>query len=112
MNSKELETLIKTNSEERRALLMKKNKDYADEDALSNFKRRAEILKVLRLDKIITTPTGIALGDTVLKIDRIINLIIKGVTAENEPLEDSWRDFKNYADLAHANWREANKNGK
>jgi len=108
MNREELINFMKEDSKTRIEVAETKNRDYADEDALSNFKRRAEIFKALRLDKIITTPTGIALGDAVLKIDRIINLIIKGVKAENEPLEDSWRDFKNYADLAHANWRETN----
>jgi hypothetical protein len=109
MNPEELEAFVKTDSEERRALLMKKNKDYATQDALSNFKRRAEIYKVLRLDKIITTSYGVALGDAILKIDRIINIIINGKEPENESLVDSWRDLKNYADLAHANWKEANK---
>ena len=109
MTPEELVAFLKNDAKERIMIVEKKNKDYATEDALSNFKRRAEIFKALRLDQIITTPVGIALGDAVLKIDRIINLIIKGVEAKNEPLEDSWRDFKNYADLDHANWKEAKK---
>jgi hypothetical protein len=109
MTPEELEEFMRKDSEERIALAMKKNKDYATEDALSNFKRRAELFKLLKLDLIITTPYGVAIGDALLKIDRIINLILKGKDPKNESLDDSWRDLKNYADLAHANWKEANK---
>jgi len=109
MTPEELTAFLKEDFDKRLEVIIRKNKDYATEDALSNFKRRAEIFRVLRLDKIITTPTGVALADTILKIDRIINLLIKGTEAQNEPLEESFGDFENYGGLAHANYEETKK---
>lgn len=76
-----------------------KSHDYATEDILSNFKRRALLFDILEID--ITTPHGVALGDAVLKVDRICNLLFRRKDKpKHESVKDSIIDLKNYIDLA------------
>jgi len=93
---KSIEDTYKTRVE----LFKKKSDDYADADALSNFKRMAIICKELRVD--VTTPFGCAMFLKLLKIDRITNLCTKGAKPSNESIEDSFVDEMNYTDLAKA----------
>jgi hypothetical protein len=82
-------------------LLLKKNKDYATEDFLSNFKRVHTVCKAWNID-----PRRSA-GDcarflVVLKTDRWCNLIGKDTKPANESVEDTINDLHNYIDLASA----------
>ena len=79
MTPEELVAFLKNDAKERISIVEKKNKDYATEDALSNFKRRAEIFKALRLDQIITTPVGIALKAQTYDIEASVLFIISPV---------------------------------
>jgi hypothetical protein len=78
----------------------RKGRDYATtDDCLSNFKRMAQACKLLNID--VTTSYGVALFYSLLKIDRLTNLVFrKGATASNEPIEDTFDDLGNYLDLA------------
>jgi len=78
----------------------KKAHDYAGEDVLSNFKRLSLAAKSLSVD--VKKPEGYALFMAIMKIDRIINLNNKGVSPENESLDDTFVDVHNYVDLARA----------
>jgi len=52
--------------------------------------------------KLVDKPYLVALTYMLLKIDRIRNLLAKGVEPRNEPLRDSIDDLKNYLDLFEA----------
>lgn len=80
--------------------LKRKSHDYATDDVLSNFKRGSKLVKILGID--MTTPEGVAMYLTVLKIDRICNLVFAEKAPMNESLEDSFRDLRNYAFLMQA----------
>lgn len=71
-----------------------KNKDYANEDALSNFRESAEFAGV--------TPAQSALVLIGTKISRIKNLLRKGGVANNESLQDSLKDLRVYTMLYEA----------
>lgn len=84
---------------ERIELRKKKGKDYANEDdCLTNFKNVAKILGLLGIDP--SKSYGVALIYTVLKLDRISNLVFrrKGKPS-NEAIDDSISDILNYLDL-------------
>ena len=100
MNHETLMELISRSHRQRVNLIARKNKDYATEDVLSNFKRVAEYIKILRIDA--TTPIGVALIYAVLKIDRLTNLIHNGTEPMNESMADTFDDLMNYIDLARA----------
>lgn len=79
----------------------KKNHDYADEDALSNFKRISSICEIWGID--ISKPDGVADFYIIVKLDRYFNLKRRGVAPENESLEDTFIiDLPNYIDLSWA----------
>lgn len=81
-------------------LLIQKNKDYATEDFLSNFKRMFELCKILNINTS-NSPADCALFLTMLKIDRICNLKRKRVSPENESVKDTVVDLHNYVDLLY-----------
>ena len=79
---------------------IKKGKDYAsEEDCLTNFKVRASILKLLKVDT--SKPYGTAINDIILKLQRTCNLLFpEPKKAENESLWDTVvLDGPNYWDL-------------
>lgn len=100
MNRQIFEAIIKESLDRRLTLSAKKGADYATEDVLSNFKRMADAVKILRIDP--TTPYGIALVYAMLKIDRLCNLLSKGTKPQNEALRDTVDDLKTYMDLLEA----------
>lgn len=87
-------------------ILKSKGKDYGNEDTLSNFKRMSQIVNTLNLD--LKKPIGCALFMTLMKIDRIANLISKDGDPENESLEDSFIDLIGYAKLTYCLNKENN----
>jgi len=82
-------------------LLIDKNKDYATEDFLSNFKRMHQLCKILDID-VRRSPGDCARFLMVLKVDRWCNLISKGTPPKNESIRDTVLDDHNYTDLAYA----------
>lgn len=82
-------------------LLIKKGKDYANEDALSNFKRVGKILDVFGINEF-NGEYVYLICLIILKIDRILNLIKRNAAPNNESIEDSIIDLHNYIDLFNA----------
>lgn len=80
-------------------IMVSKGEDYATEDVLSNFKRMSAAAAALNLD--VRTPYGYALFLSLLKIDRINNLLINSKTPNNEGIDDSFFDGINYEILAY-----------
>lgn len=78
-----------------------KRNDYADEDALSNFKRMQQLCEILDIQPS-KRATDCARFLMLLKIDRWCNLSRKGVNPLNESVRDSILDLHNYIDLAEA----------
>jgi hypothetical protein len=92
--------LMKKSFDKRLQIRIKKGKDYAgDQDCLQNFKKVALLLKILEIDP--TTSYGVAMLYSVLKLDRLCNLVFrkKVKNPQNEPIEDSIDDLLNYIDL-------------
>lgn len=101
MKESEYVEMVTKDFEQKTAMHKKKSHDYADEDALSNFKRVSAICKLLRVD--VGTPSGAALFHLIHKMDRIQNLLAKKVKPENESLKDNLLDAQIYLDLYKAN---------
>jgi hypothetical protein len=82
--------------------LTRKAHDYAtDDDVLSNFKRISKICDLMCIDA--RTKEGYAILMVILKIDRLCNLLFRrDGTAENEPVDDSFRDAAGYLVLARS----------
>ena len=85
----------------RLALMTGKSHDYADEDALSNFKRLNILCKTLDIDTR-RSPGDCARFLVMLKIDRWHNLLRKKVAPASESVQDTMMDLANYIDLAEA----------
>ena len=99
MNKTEQESFLSDIQKRSFNTLANKGADYAsDKDVLGNFKRLSSVVKTLGID--IKTPTGYALFMTLLKIDRINNLISENKDPKNESVEDSFLDGINYMKLA------------
>lgn len=87
----------------------KKGGDYASEgDVLQNFKRVAEINKLLGIN--VHTPEGYALMMIILKIDRLANLLSSGKAPNNESLDDTLDDMKGYTFLLSCILKEKDDN--
>lgn len=80
-------------------IIKKKQLDYADIDVLSNFKRLSTVVKTLNLN--LNNPVSYALFMSLLKIDRINNLLSSEKEPSNESIEDSFIDLLGYAKLAY-----------
>lgn len=104
MNKKKQIELISILDKENLDILHSKGADYATVDVLSNFKRVSDIVKSMNLS--IDTPVGYALFMTLMKIDRINNLISNNKIPNNESVEDSFKDGINYFKLAYLNYIE------
>ena len=88
-------------TDDRMKLMWSKRHDYADEDALANFKRMQQICHILDIN-----PQQSA-GDCarflmMLKIDRWCNLLKRSEEPANESMRDTLLDLHNYIDLAYA----------
>lgn len=104
MKAEEYEKLVEDSVKRRLDIARKKRADYATEDILSNFKRVGEAARTLQIPQLwIKEPAlAYALFMVIMKADRLANLTVKGTPAQNEALEDTWDDMKNYSDLAEA----------
>jgi F0F1-type ATP synthase beta subunit len=109
MKEEEYKQIVENSWKRRREIHEKKTHDYATEDVLSNFKRVAEIIRILGVDP--TTPHGMACVYIILKMDRFCNLVFRksGELPKNEAVGDTIDDWKNYLDLLEANWLEYRK---
>lgn len=86
-------------------ILNKKGNDYgSNQDVLINFKMVSGAAKSLKID--ITTPEGYSLFMVLVKIARLTNLINSNKQVKNESIEDSFKDFINYAQLSYLNYLE------
>lgn len=101
MNRPYLAGLMKEINDKRLTLMLGKGHDYADEDALSNFKRMTSICWLLgiRPEK---SAADCAKFLMMLKIDRWCNLARQGKDPANEGIRDTIEDLHNYIDLAYA----------
>lgn len=101
MKQSDVEDIGYDNYLKRIEVFHKKNYDYADEDALSNFKRVANVCKAWGID--VAEPDGVADFYAVVKFDRYFNLKRQGKTPKNESLQDTFViDLPNYIDLSWA----------
>ena len=87
-----------------RNVAQSKSKDYATEDVLSNFKRLTLIAQTYKVD--FSKSYHYALFMTLMKFDRLQNLLSNGKTPENESIDDTWKDAFNYLMLAYACYKE------
>ena len=110
MTQKELYKIIQVIARKRTKLCRKKNKDYATEDALSNFKRLHQLTQVLGVN--MSKPFHIAAFLQLLKIDRFMNIANKGVDPENETLLDTVVDDGIYTDFKYILYKERKKRKK
>lgn len=81
--------------------ITKKGNDYAGIDRLSNFKSRATFLG--------TTTEKILLGDILLKVTRLKELINNDKVPENESIQDTLLDLSCYSFLNYCVLEEKNK---
>ncbi len=99
MNMSDNLQLQKDGHREAEALSKKKGADYANEDALANFKVASSIEQVLSKGNMGIphgTPHGVAMTYMVLKLLRLLNMWAKGVDPQNESLHDTYIDIDNY----------------
>lgn len=77
-------------------IFLDRNVQYAgEEEWAANFRRNAELNRILRIDKVITKPYGKSLAFVVDKVDRAINGIIQvneGTVQEMTHIGDSIDD--------------------
>ena len=104
MNKDIGEQLINDLEQECKTIRNSKSKDYADDNILSNFQRLSDASLALQIDT--RTPVGCSLFMCLMKIDRINNILTKGDTPENESIQDSFKDLKNYVNLTYLNYVE------
>jgi len=99
MNIREAIRIMDENFEKRKKIRIEKDKDYADVgDCLKNFKSVAKLIEILNID--LSKSYGVAMAYSILKIDRICNLLFNKVSNPiNESIEDSINDLQNYLDL-------------
>lgn len=111
MKHKRLKIMMNDDFDARMDIFNKKSHDYADDDCLSNFKRMGKVLDALYVNEL---PPELAYCMTLvlLKIDRTVNLIKRGVKPDNESIEDTMLDMMNYIDLFKALYIERNENVK
>lgn len=99
MNKEREIELIKEIDDKLLTIIKNKGNDYATEDVLSNFKRLSKASKELNINT--QTNVGFALFMTLMKIDRVSNLLNSEKTPANESVNDSFEDGINYLKLAY-----------
>ena len=100
MNSEKFNQYLKDLNSKSSDILASKSHDYADADMLSNFKRNSEIAKNFKIDY--SEFYHHALMMTLMKWDRVQNLVGQGKTPKNESIEDTLIDLVNYTILTTA----------
>lgn len=90
---------------DRMNLMRGKGQDYADEDALSNFKRMRALCFILDINPR-QSAGDCAMFLVMLKIDRLMNLRRQDKEPANESVRDTVLDLHNYVDLALACWED------
>lgn len=100
MNAETFNKFLKETQAKSFEVLGKKSHDYADKDALSNFKRNSAIAKMFRID--FSKDYHAALLMVLMKWDRLQNLMSQGKTPQNESLSDTLIDVLNYTLLTNA----------
>lgn len=94
MTNQEFATDFEMLVENMRETLLKKGMDYANEDAMSNFKRIGLITD--------QSPEKVILTFMASKVSRLCNLLEKGVSPLNESIRDNMLDLACYGVLLHA----------
>lgn len=94
MNLNQLIELANEMHDKESATLIGKNYDYANTDALSNFKVVASNMGV--------NPEMVALTLINVKVTRLNNLIMESKQGKNESIEDTIMDMRNYLTLLNA----------
>lgn len=100
MDSKTFNEYLKDTQGKSFEVLASKSHDYADADVLSNFKRNSQIARDFGIDY--SEDYHHALMLTLMKIDRIQNLLRQGKTPKNESIQDTLIDLINYTLLTTA----------
>jgi hypothetical protein len=93
MKREELEQLHADFVKRQSEVILTKNHDYADADALSNFKKAGAIAGL--------TPELQCLSLIAVKVARLGNLL-HGKTPNNESIDDTVLDLANYSFLLHS----------
>ena len=106
MKHRELVQAALSFDNEARQILLSKNHDYADgEDALSNAKKCAAIIKILKIEA--DTPHGFMLVQVVHKLVRKCNLLFNTKQPpQNEPIKETYLDDHNYIKMSYFCWLE------
>jgi len=100
MKHNTFEDVMVSNFDKRMELCLAKGHDYATSDILNNFKRVAQLCKILHID--VCTPEGVAMFFILHKLDRENNLKLKK-DVKCEAREDTMEiDLPNYVDLYNA----------
>lgn len=96
MKQSDFNNLIRSEAKRLVDLLTKKGGDYSKEDdALSNFKKTAELIRILEIP--MHKSEGIPLFFIAHKLLRLCNIINRGTEVRNEPLTDTLRDIRGYS---------------
>jgi hypothetical protein len=82
------------------SLSASKRHDYATTDALANFKRMTEIARLYNID--FSRLHHYALFMTLMKLDRLQNLLSQNKVPKNESMADTEQDAFNYLMLTFA----------
>jgi hypothetical protein len=93
MTQQELAKLFDEFTGQQKQTLLKKNNDYADADALSNFKLAGSIAGIGAVKQCLSMIS--------VKVARL-GVLTSGKTPQNESIADSVLDLANYAFLLHA----------
>lgn len=110
MKQSDFNNLIRSETKRLADLLTKKGGDYSkEEDALSNFKKTAELVRILEIP--MDRPEGIPLFFIAHKLIRLCNIINRGSKEKNEPLTDTTRDIRGYSLCLDGLIREKEKKG-
>lgn len=94
MNAEKLISAFKDFAEMQESVIVSKNQDYANADALSNFKLSGQISGIGAKRQ--------ALSMIAVKVARLGVLLSSDKLPNNESVEDSVLDLANYAFLLHA----------
>lgn len=111
MKTSEVKAIMENNLAKLVRIFCERNTQYSgEEDWNSNFKRNAELAKILRLKEIIEYPYGRSIQFIVDKVDRMVNLVImkqRDFKFNASHLEDSIDDAIVYLFITKQMLREA-----
>lgn len=108
MNRTEQLNLLANVHDSEVAVLGSKGNDYAsDQNLLKNFSEVSEICKMLNIDS--RTLYGTHMFYIILKIQRLCNLLLQNKKPNNESVEDTILDLRNYVFLLQCSIKEEEK---